>query len=268
MKRKMIYGIMLVGLGTGMCALAANNLAKPKPSETIKEPTALVVDSNIPMDGIAKDIVVQDNCFFYLISTPDDEGVVRNYWQVINDTNDTEVFTAEEIRVNKYVVTKTGLNLRALPTTSSEILDTIDYRTEVLSLGSNEDWSLIRYNDKNYFCSTEYLSFERPKVENNTITHNQVNGTYTASQLKTMGVIHWGGWKWTWYSQRVLPGGGLNIPGRHVDANGYVCDAEGYIVLASGALAKGTVVNTPFGKAGKVYDCGCAADTLDVYTDF
>jgi selenocysteine lyase/cysteine desulfurase len=45
-------------------------------------------------------------------------------------------------------------------------------------------------------------------------------------------------------------------------------DAEGYIVLASGTLAKGTVVNTPFGKAGKVYDSGCAADTLDVYTNF
>ena len=33
-------------------------------------------------------------------------------------------------------------------------------------------------------------------------------------------------------------------------------------------LGKGTVVNTPFGKAGKIYDSGCAADTLDVYTDF
>ena len=91
---------------------------------------------------------------------------------------------------------------------------------------------------------------------------------YSSDDLMSAGAIYYDGWKWTWYSQRVLPGGGLNIPGRHVDANGYVCDAEGYICLASGSLAKGTVVNTPFGKAGKVYDSGCAADTLDVYTDF
>ena len=71
-----------------------------------------------------------------------------------------------------------------------------------------------------------------------------------------------------WYSQKVLPGGGLNIPGRHVDNNGYVCDENGFICLASGSLAKGTIVETPFGKKGKVYDCGCAANTLDVYTNF
>ena len=123
----------------------------------------------------------------------------------------------------------------------------------------------MEYNDKRYFCATEFLSLQKPKA----ITDkNVVNGTYTAAEFKNLGVVRWGGWKWTWYSQRVLPGGGLDIPGRHVDSNGYVCDAEGYICLASSTLSKGTVVNTPFGKAGKIYDSGCAADTLDVYTDF
>lgn len=91
---------------------------------------------------------------------------------------------------------------------------------------------------------------------------------YTASQLKTLGVINWGGYRWTWYSQRVLPGGGLNIPDRHVDENGYVCDGDGRIVLASGFADKGTIVNTPFGKEGKVYDYCTTANTYDVYTDF
>jgi len=83
-----------------------------------------------------------------------------------------------------------------------------------------------------------------------------------------MGVLNWNGWRWTYYSQRVLPGGGLNIPGRHVDADGYVCDENEYICLASSTLAWGTVVDTPFGKPGRVYDSGCAADVLDVYVDW
>ena len=91
---------------------------------------------------------------------------------------------------------------------------------------------------------------------------------YTASQFKNAGVVYWNGYRWTWYSQRVLPGTGLNIPGRHVDENGYVCDSNNYICLASSTLSKGTVVSTPFGKPGKVYDSGCAAGTLDVYTNF
>ena len=91
---------------------------------------------------------------------------------------------------------------------------------------------------------------------------------YSASKFKTLGVVNWNGYRWTWYSQRVLPGGGLHIPGRHVDENGYVCDECGYICLASGSLAKGTVVSTPLGKDGKIYDFCETAGTIDVYTDF
>lgn len=91
---------------------------------------------------------------------------------------------------------------------------------------------------------------------------------YSASDLQFSGVIYWGGWRWTWYSQNVLPGGGLAIPGRHVDENGYVCDENDYICLAATSLSKGTVVDTPFGKQGKVYDSGCAYGTLDVYVSW
>ena len=91
---------------------------------------------------------------------------------------------------------------------------------------------------------------------------------YSANKFKNIGVVYWNGWKWTWYSQRVLPGGGLRIPGRHVDNNGYVCDGNNYICLASSTLPYGTVINTPFGKQGKIYDTGCATDTIDVYVNF
>ena len=92
------------------------------------------------------------------------------------------------------------------------------------------------------------------------------NAAYSPSDLKFQGVLYWGGWRWTWYSERVLPGGGLSIPGRHTESDtGFVCDGDGYICLASSSLSKGTIVDTPFGRLGKVYDCGCAADVLDVY---
>ena len=88
---------------------------------------------------------------------------------------------------------------------------------------------------------------------------------YSPKQFKRRGVIRWGGWKWTWYSQRVLPGRGLKIPGRHVDKKGYVCDKKNRIVLSSSTLKRGKIIKTPFGKKGKVYDTGCARGVIDVY---
>ena len=56
---------------------------------------------------------------------------------------------------------------------------------------------------------------------------------------------------------------------KDVDENGYVCDENGYICLASDSLDKGTVVYTPLGKDGKVYDCGPGSDDiLDVYVSW
>ena len=37
----------------------------------------------------------------------------------------------------------------------------------------------------------------------------------------------------TYYSQKVLPGGGLAIPGRHIASDGTIRDKDNYIVVAS-----------------------------------
>ncbi len=92
---------------------------------------------------------------------------------------------------------------------------------------------------------------------------NDSGGVLTRSK----GVVYYNGHKETWYSQRVLPGGGLNIPGRHVDENGLIRDGDGYICVASSDLPKGTLIETSLGM-GKVYDCGCASGTIDIYTDW
>lgn len=94
-------------------------------------------------------------------------------------------------------------------------------------------------------------------------------GQYGLADLQFQGVIYWGGNKFTYYSQSVLPGGGLAIPGRHVNGSGFVADGDGYIVLAAApGISHGSVFSTPFGAAGKVYDtCAtCSYEWLDVYT--
>lgn len=87
---------------------------------------------------------------------------------------------------------------------------------------------------------------------------------YGLSDFMFRGVVYWNGYKFTYYSQSVLPGGGLSIPGRHVNADGYVSDGDGYIVLA-GSAPIGTVYDTPFGYKGKIYDRGTSGNHLDVY---
>lgn len=93
-------------------------------------------------------------------------------------------------------------------------------------------------------------------------------GDYSPYDLQSMGVIDWGGYRYTYYSENVLPGYDLQIEGRHTDEYGFVCDGDGYICVASSSLPWGTVVDTPFGRAGKVYDSGCAWNIIDIYVNW
>lgn len=91
---------------------------------------------------------------------------------------------------------------------------------------------------------------------------------YSGADLQFQGVIQYDGHRFTWYSERVLPGGGLNIPGRHADESGYICDEDDFICVASRDYAKGTEVDTPFGKKGKVYDWCAISGTIDIYVNW
>lgn len=82
------------------------------------------------------------------------------------------------------------------------------------------------------------------------------------------GVFYFEGHKETYYTEEVLPGGGLRIPGRHVAYDGTIRDENSYIVVAANTsyLPKGSIVNTSLGTA-KVYDSGCAYGTIDIYVN-
>lgn len=122
----------------------------------------------------------------------------------------------------------------------------------------------------------ERIAKEKAEKEAKAQAEEQAQQTYSGSsasnsgvkislsQFMFNGVVYSGGYKFTYYSQSVLPGGGLSIPGRHVNADGFVSDGDGYIVLA-GSAPLGTVYDTPFGYKGKIYDRGTYGNHLDVY---
>ncbi len=100
----------------------------------------------------------------------------------------------------------------------------------------------------------------------------QYSGLYNVSNnplSQSKGALYFNGHKETYYSQRVLPGNSLAIPGRHVAEDGTVRDGDGYICVAAdySYLSYGSVVMTSLGPA-KVYDTGCASGTVDVYVNW
>ena len=84
-----------------------------------------------------------------------------------------------------------------------------------------------------------------------------------------IGIVYFNGHKETYYSQNVLPGGGLRIPGRHVAEDGTVRDEEGYICVAAdwSYLPYGATVLTSLGPA-RVYDTGCDYGVVDIYVNW
>lgn len=105
---------------------------------------------------------------------------------------------------------------------------------------------------------------------NTSAGNNSGSGGYvipSGGLTPSKGRIWYNGHTETYYSQKVLPGGGLAIPGRHIASDGTIRDADGYIVLASDDYPRGTVVETLLG-AGKVYDTGSGSGNIDLYTDW
>lgn len=188
----------------------------------------------------------------------------------IQDEFGNELYSLD--KVGDIVYSTTYLNVRQRPTTLSTVKDTVVPGHKFYRIGHSDfGWDLILEEEEFFFLWNEYLTTEEPEeIDTTPINTEEYNphiqpAEYSAGDFQYRGVIHWGGYKWTWYSELILPGNGLKIPGRHVDENGYICDENDYICLASSDLSKGTVVSTPFGKDGKIYDCGCASGTLDVY---
>lgn len=213
--------------------------------------------------------------------------------QTLEKSNTTETETTEEKPLVVY--TTKYLNVRQEPNQEAKKINILPPNTEVEVKEVNDDWYSFDFEECTYFINAGYVTSDVPNEDeiieiiglNNDIEGNFFrykksqeeiervietvavsSALYTPGQFQNLGVIYYGDYRWTWYSDRVLPGGGLKIPGRHNDENGYICDEDGYICLASSILSKGTILNTPFGKQGKIYDSGCAVGTVDVYVSW
>lgn len=123
-----------------------------------------------------------------------------------------------------------------------------------------EGYGLSKKDAKSYSKKNMWRKIKTPKCWRTKVK-------VTPKKFKTMGVVSKYGKTWTWYSQRVLPGGGLRIRGRHLNENGYVVDWKGRLVLSSSEYKRGTVMKTPFGAKGIVLDDGCWG-SIDVYTSW
>lgn len=121
-----------------------------------------------------------------------------------------------------------------------------------------------------YHNYTELLTKDRAiliyknLVQDVVLENNEIMPYFISPEtFRYIGTFNWNDFRWTYYSERVLPGGGLNIPGRWSDVY-FVRDGDGCICLASSDFPWGTYLPTPWGQ-GRVYDNGCASGTLDVY---
>ena len=112
-------------------------------------------------------------------------------------------------------------------------------------------------------------SVEEPVEQTQTdISEEQATGAYyTNDELLFQGEIYDGDTRYTYYSESVLPGGGLDIPGRHVE-DGYVMDENGNVCVASCDFEPGTQLEVPFGNGtAVVYDECEISGTVDIYVE-
>ena len=191
-----------------------------------------------------------------------------SFGMVLQDTNNLASF--------KDIIKKTGFKLGNY---------TASAKTNVVSDEKHEEVLINNLLLSEAVVETAPASFV-PKVKTyDEMTLDELNAAVVAGTLKmeysafytnsssrltkSKGAQYFNGHKETYYSQRVLPGNSLRIPGRHVADDGTIRDGDGYICVAadSGYLSRGSVVVTSLGP-GKVYDTGCAYGVIDIYTNW
>lgn len=179
---------------------------------------------------------------------------------------DTTISQREQIKGSDLVALLNTLEIKDL----KDVKDTLDFKLMVEELTNTLQKSKeLAIEQKQKF--EKWLEEQKRKEEEERLRKERLSSPYiySLSQFMFKGRVRQFGYEYTYYSQQVLPGGALKIPGRHVDENGYVVDGEGYIVLATSyKIARGTILPTPFGKKGKVYDRiggSSSANLVDVY---
>lgn len=186
----------------------------------------------------------------------------------IVDTNTIEEETTEEDQNTEIENTD---NQKEEPVETPKI-------DNVENIQSTEVVNETNVQEENTASETINISYDDMTIEEKVQALNEgtlalnYSGLYTESNdrlTKSRGALYYNGHKETYYSERVLPGTGLNIPGRHVADDGTVRDGDGYICVAAdySYMPKGSILITSLGPA-KVYDTGCSYGTIDIYVNW
>lgn len=133
--------------------------------------------------------------------------------------------------------------------TEDSYTDTEYYSTDGVYYGTTDDGDEVYRNDSGLFDAYS------------------ADGYMTTEEFRNYGIVNHNGECFTYYSELVLPGEGLEIPGRYTDYEGYVCDGEGCVVLATPneyTHPRGSTIELPTGRMGKFYDF-CPEGSIDVY---
>lgn len=175
--------------------------------------------------------------------------LITYQYRIENNDKNTEV--------SSQVTTSIKTTTMAVTTTTTEPTTVVTTTKKVTTTEKPTEPPTTEYIEEEYIDDEEEEVYIEPNYSSDVY--------YSASEFQFQGVIWYNGLKWTYYSDYVLEGSGLDIPGRHYDENNYICDSNGYIVLASCDYAKGTILNTPLGKQGKIYDYCPTSGIIDVY---
>ena len=146
---------------------------------------------------------------------------------------------------------KEEVTTECVTTATEEIIET----TEAVIEKPTEE-TFVEASGEEYFEGVK-LQYSAPY----NITDNKLTAT--------KGVVKFNGHKECYYTQTLLPGKTLYLPGRHVAEDGTIRDGDGYICVAADLkfFPRYSKVMTSLGP-GKVYDTGCAYGTVDIYTDW
>ena len=169
----------------------------------------------------------------------------------------------------------TDLYVRQKPTIESNFIKVLPQGMIIETIEDGSDWDRVEAEDcigyvcNKYLAATEVSESEVTTDDQETQVAVSAQKIYSKEEFIHQGVISWNGWNWTYYLLSMFPGStSTPVEGKHVNEDQFVCDGDGYIILASVDLPPYTIVETPFGYMGKVYDTGCPHGVLDVYTDF
>lgn len=190
-----------------------------------------------------------------------------------HDTDEQEPMT---------LYTTDWLRVREYPSFEANIVDVYAPGTAILATdvtAKYNGWIQMQYGSHKYYMHSDWLTMETPEEPTETIItsgedSDEYDGSYPSywmyspEYFKENGVIEYNGYYFTYYSELVMPGEGLYIPGRWTDERGFVRDGNGNLCLASNTpdtMDRFSTVYTPWG-LGVIYDYGTGNDAvIDVY---